>query len=106
MSCYFRTAGQTHDNKISWIGKVSTIFYLTLAAHLLHKVFPNDNHCSTMGRGTILIIPVRRSKVAAPYFMLPKVEDNFFIGILRRYLEPCSFDSLVRINEETYAYVE
>ena len=72
---------------------------------MLAELFSDTEHCAAMGRGNILIIPMKRSKISAPYLMLPEAEDIFFIGILRRHLDPCPFETLIKLNEQTYKRV-
>jgi len=72
------------------------------ASELLAYVFSQTGHEQAMGKGTILVVPLKRSLIKAPYIVLPGEEDQFFVGILRRHLEPCEFNELIRLNESTY----
>ena len=76
------------------------------ANQLLAELFSDTTHCAAMGRGNILIIPMKRSKINVSYLRLPEAEDIFFIGILRRHLDPCPFETLINLNEQTYKRTE
>jgi cytokinin dehydrogenase len=72
---------------------------------VLKRILHQEDHIDAMGQGVILVIPMKRSLISTPYFMLPDGEDLFLVGILRRHVPPCHFDTLVALNEALYSLV-